>query len=139
MFRDHLLELDNFSDDLSLEKTDSPSLHSHWLPIALHPRVGPCEISPNDIGSLTGLVSMQFKQPYCWDVMGTALCHVEKRLAAGVLILWLTHLLSSFHDVPWALGIGVALQLCPLGIGTSLILDITFPITCFWISFLHFI
>lgn len=59
MFRDHLLELDSFSDDLSLEKTVSPSLHSHWLPRALHPRVGPSEISPNDIGSLTDLVSMQ--------------------------------------------------------------------------------
>lgn len=100
MFRDDLLELDNLSGDLSLEKIDSPSLHSHQLPIVLHPSVGPCEISPNDIGGLTGLASMQGLSSHIIEISWIQhFCYVEKRLAAGVLILWLAHLLSLFHDV----------------------------------------
>lgn len=58
-FRYDLLDLENFSWDLSFEKIDSPSLHSHWLPISLCLGLEPCEISPIGIGRLTGLASMQ--------------------------------------------------------------------------------
>lgn len=38
--------LDSLTGASSLEKTDSYSLSSHWLTVALHVEVGTCEIAP---------------------------------------------------------------------------------------------
>lgn len=47
VFRAVHLILNNLSWGLSPEKTNSPSLRSHWLPITRHLVGGPCEISLN--------------------------------------------------------------------------------------------
>lgn len=49
VFRPDYLGLDNLLRGSSLEKTGSPLLCSHWLSVALHFRVGLCEVSPTTL------------------------------------------------------------------------------------------
>lgn len=48
-----------YQGGLSLGKTDSPSLSSHYLHAALHLWDEPCETSPAHVGMSTGIVIMQ--------------------------------------------------------------------------------
>lgn len=76
----YYLGLDNLSRGSSLKKTDLHSLISHWMPVAFHLHVGPCEVSPIHVGMSTGM-------PLCRSCLGDYLveiswvqlpCHVSK-------------------------------------------------------------
>lgn len=59
MFRPDYYELYNLSGGSSLDYTGSPFLCSHWLPVALHFKVGPWEVSPTTL-------ACQVVLPLCW-------------------------------------------------------------------------
>ena len=70
---DHLAS-DNQPEVSSLWRTDSPSLSSHWLPVALHLGVDLCEISLTHVSVSTSMIAqVLFRQLYYWGVVGEGL------------------------------------------------------------------
>ena len=117
---DHL-ELNSLLGGLTLEKTDSPFLHSHWLIATLYLEVGSYKICPNHIGLLTYTFTIQvlFRHPYYWDLTVQLPCMSRRYyLVAVILVLWLLqsfHL--SLHNAFWTLA-----KCCTIGAG------ITYPL-----------
>lgn len=59
MFRAGHLGLENLLGDLSPEKTDCPTLNSHWLPLALHLEGGLFEMFSIHVDISAGAVLVQ--------------------------------------------------------------------------------
>ena len=80
------------------------------------------------------LVHLTFGQSHWWDLMGVASDSRRHKLRAKSLMFWLLESFCHlFHNVPWAIGIGVlcicmlwywALQLCIL-VGFSVMVSIS--------------
>lgn len=99
--------LNSLSGDSSLEKTNLPYLHSHWLFVTLH--LG-CDL----VGVPLFMLACQLVLPlcwsylgvktsYCWAFMGAALCHIYRTvcLTADVLVWWLLQVPQPlFFSVP---------------------------------------
>lgn len=97
----------------ALQETDSPSLSSHWLFVAPHLKVKPCEISPTTSGMLMG-ISLYRSCLSChiveisW-VEHSAMCR-RYYLKASVLVIWLLQSLFPLcHDILWVLCVEVVL------------------------------
>lgn len=109
MCRAGCFELDNLCRSLSLEKTDSPSLNSHWLPVALCLGVGSCRISPVWVGMSTNPGFVQ--ETILLRIHGQIFSHMSR---GHYLESWypgpltLTILLPSLCDLFfWAFSVGV--------------------------------
>lgn len=81
------MRLGNLSGISSLEKTDSSSLRSHYLPVALHCRMGLVEIFPSHC-------HVNWCYHHVCLVWAAILlyvpCHIQKTLISqGALLLWL--------------------------------------------------
>lgn len=60
------LGLNDLSGSLSLYKTESSSLTTYWLSVALQWQMGSCEISPSHPGMSSGIVTVQILlRPLC--------------------------------------------------------------------------
>lgn len=82
----------------SLEKIDSPSVSSHWLPITSH-LLGFVKIFPNEFAYQLMLSLCRFCLGNCIvEISGGQFpyCICRHYLPAGVLVLWL---LQSFHPL----------------------------------------
>lgn len=125
---DHLAS-DNQPEVSSLWRTDSPSLSSHWLPVALHLGVDLCEISLTHVSVSTSMIAqVLFRKPRCWNLRGCSFLVPYRRQpysrcpcplplfckipwASGVVYWgWATrsHLLSAF----WAMWLPVMVSVC---------------------------
>lgn len=105
---------------LSLKETDSASFSRLWSLVVLHLKVGHCVISP-----------FLFDMPTDGVIMLTLFIFLEihrysfpslsrEYLTADILSLCTLIICSLYlYDSPWALGIGVTLQMYQLGLGTS--------------------
>lgn len=92
----------------SLEKTDSPSFSSHWLPIVLHLKFPlsslACEVVLSFCRSCLGTILLIFNG-YSFLDMSRG-CY----LAASILVLWFLHsFYPLFHIFPWPLAVGISL------------------------------
>lgn len=78
-------------------------ISSHWLPVALHLEVEPCEISSIHIGMSASGIIMQvlFGKPHCGEFMGAAsLSHLEDTSSKCPGPLALTIFLLHFLRCP---------------------------------------
>lgn len=87
---DHL-GMGSLSRGLSLEKTESLSLSSYYLPVVLHLGVGTCKIFLIHINMSTGIVivTVLFRKPCCWNfICAASLTYKEDTVFQGCSRFW---------------------------------------------------
>lgn len=75
VFRADHSERNNLSDDSYLERTDWLHISSHSLHVALHPGVGPCEISTTHCQCSSCLHNYVVEISFTWNICKT-LSHI---------------------------------------------------------------
>lgn len=115
--------------------SDSPSLRRPSFSTALYLGIGPCRISPTNIGMSTDVIIIQvlLKQPLWFPGCGEPAIYERPHLTGDILVLWL---FQSFYPIssslPWALGVSAVLQIGRLGLDTPVPCSLHFDWV--WIS-----
>lgn len=118
---------------LSLKKTDSDSssLHSHQLPVALAVRVEPFKSFPCPFRNIDrrGLLSVLYRKPHYWKFIDTVVWKsLSHHCPHGPLAR--TVLLPFSHDNPWAFHVGVVCRCLHLRLEIYSICTFTIMVFC---------
>lgn len=119
--------MDNLSGSSSLEKNDSPSLNSPWLPRALHAGEGPCKIAHPYAALSTSVVIALCRWPYCRHFAGAAsLSYTEDANSQQACCSVALYSLFCTTSVQWYLNLGwvivTQMDQLELGIPCSVVL-----------------